>query len=283
MAAEFQGFESDWLDQRIRFLLDRAGAHLEKEDIRSRACAATLIKDAAAIAFLQDDPDRGRTLLGQAGAHFLKLGLPHGMLLITLADAGEGRDDALDFMMRAATGIAEAEGQVPDHGEIGPLFASALHQPEQLLALEASAAIAEPTSPAIGGMRRVREMLRPFRAHPVGSSGVPVSTYMRLMDLGRGRVEEDVETPGNIQLDVLTIFAQRGRQLASAAADSHHWRLLLSPAALIDLDLVALFTVWWVHGRQPDAMVPNLGDRLPPMMMMPFDVARLLRRSERSH
>jgi hypothetical protein len=283
MAAAFQGFEFEWLEQRLRFLLDRAAAHLEKganlkkEDIRLRACAATLFKDAAAIAFLLDDAQRGRELLGQAGRHFLKLGLPHGMLLMTLADAGEQRDVALDLMIRAATAKGQADEQAPNPGEFGPLFARALHQPEQLLALEASVAIAEAKSPATEEAWRMREMLRPFRAHPVSSSGISVSTYMRLLDLGRGRGEREADAPGNAQLDMTTLFTQRWRQLASAAADDHHWRLLLSPAALIDIDLVALFSVWRAHGREPEAMAPNLGERLPPMMMMPFRVARLLR------
>jgi hypothetical protein len=277
MAAEFHGFDGQWLDRRGRFLLDRADAHLRHEDVRSRAFAATLLRDAAAIAFMQDDPAYGRKLLAQAGDHFLRLGLPYGMLLSALADGDIGGGAHLNFMLRVALATAAGQASPSEREDVGPLFAAALHQPEQLLALEATAALMETRFPIIGEGRRMERMLWPFREHPVGPAGVPVAAFMRLIDLGRGLKQPQADAPGNVQLDILTLFAQRGRQLASAAADSHHWRLLLSPAALLDFDMVALFAIWWAHDRQPESMVPNLGDRPLPMMTMPLEVARALR------
>jgi hypothetical protein len=75
---------------------------------------------------------------------------------------------------------------------------------------------------------------------------------------------------------MMTLFARRGRQLASAYEDRYHWRLLLSPAALLDFELVALFAIWSVHGRSLDEMMPQMGGRLPPMMMLPVTVAQTL-------
>jgi hypothetical protein len=124
--------------------------------------------------------------------------------------------------------------------------------------------------------------LHPYREHPVGPSGIPVSTYMRLMNAVRKGAPQDFLTRGSVQLDKAILFSQRAQQLASASADEHHWRLLLSPAALLDFDLVALFSVWLAHGRSPRAMVPDLGDRLPPMTMLPMEVAETLQRPKES-
>ena len=275
MAGGIDGFESDWLDRRIEFLLDRAKAHLENGDTRSRACAATLYRDAAAIAFMRSDRQSGRDHLYEAGLHFLELGLPHGVLLMMLSSEGQKGTNPLTLMFRAAT--AEGDRRAAAREELGPLFASALHQPEQLLALEVAAAMAEAAN-TLDSRREagVRNLLHPYRAHSAGASGLSVAAFMRLMDFGQGDEFENLESSGNIQLDVMTLFARRGRQLASAYEDRYHWRLLLSPAALLDFDLVALFAIWWAHGRSPKKEMPDLGSSLPPMMFLPMEVAQIL-------
>lgn len=277
----FDIFESEWLDRRVEFLLSRADAHLRKDDIRSIACAATLLQDAAAIGFMRDDTESGRAHLDIAGEHFLRLGLPRGVLLMMLASEGERGGDALAPMLKAATAALDMPSSA--RREMGPLFASALHQPEQLMALEASAALADAAGASISrAEERMRGVLHPYRSHPVGPTGIALGAFIRLMDFGQGSEFENLEAFGNPRLDMMSVLARRGRQLASASEDRHHWRLLLSPAALLDFDLVALFAIWWAHGRSPRDMMPELGSELPPMMMLPVQVAQTLRPRRRS-
>jgi len=278
MADGLQGFENDWLDRRVGFLLDRADAHLAKQDDRSRACAATLFTDAAAIGFMRKDQASAQKHLHEAGSHFLGLGLPHGALLLLLATQGsEGREN-LRLMLRGAT----ARGKEGDsiRAEMGPLFTQAVHRPEQLLSLAISAAMAEAGDGYDDPGERqsqdegLRGLLHTYRSHPVGASGLPVAAFLRLLEFGQGVEAPNLEASGNVQMDAMTLLTRRSRQLASAYEDHHHWRLLLSPAALLDFDLVALFAIWWAHGHSPRAEMPNPGPRQPPMLMLPVDVAR---------
>lgn len=275
MASEPIGSESEWLDRRMGFLLDRARVHEKEEGVLARACAGTLLRDAAAIAFMRKDPRSGRAHLDRAGKHFRALGLPHGVLLTMLASDGRPDVESLQRMLRAALQKPGSESRAgPD---MGPLFASALHQPEQLIALQCAMAMAEATGGFEGQMEELmRGRLHPYRSHPIGMSRVSVGAFMRLLDFGRGVETADLETFGNQRLDMMTLFARRGRQLASAYEDNYHWRLLLSPAALVDFDLVGLFAVWSAHGRSIGEMMPQMGERLPPMMMLPVTVAQSL-------
>lgn len=275
MDGEFAGFESKWLDRRVEFLVDRANAHAAKKDVRARACAGTLLRDAAAIAFMRGDVQAGREHLGRAGEHFLALGLPHGVLLAMLASNGEQGVDPLALMLKAAT--EERGSRASVSRQLGPLFATALHQPEQLIALEASAAMAEAAGEGMPPSdERMRGMFHPYRTHPVGMSGVTVAAFLRLMDFARSTDFGDLEAYGNPRLDMVTLFARRGRQLVSAFEDQHHWRLLLSPAALLDFDLIALFAIFWSNGHQPHDMIANMAAELPPMTMVPVKVAETL-------
>ena len=85
---EISGIEGDHLDGRISFLRSRAAAHLELEPEagHSRACAATLLRDSACIAFLAGRTSEACADLLSAGRQFLNVGLVEGAALVALAD-----------------------------------------------------------------------------------------------------------------------------------------------------------------------------------------------------
>src|SRR5258707_701292 len=80
-------FDQGRLERRRAFLEIRAKAHLTDEADRSwhHAAAATLLRDAAAVAFIAGDIDGGRHLLRQSGNLFFGLGLAGGLQLLFIA------------------------------------------------------------------------------------------------------------------------------------------------------------------------------------------------------
>src|ERR1043166_7920953 len=103
-------FESERLHRQEIFLRDRASAHDEIEDnnrIWHRACAATLIRDAAALALLRGDAPTATRLFRDAGHRFSDLGVFTGFSLLELSGHGQAREwrrghEGLDERISAA-------------------------------------------------------------------------------------------------------------------------------------------------------------------------------------
>ena len=89
LVIEVPGIEGERLLRRISFLRSRANAHLEveRENRHSRACAATLLRDAACIELLMGRMREACEDLLLAGKELLEVDLVEGAALVALADS----------------------------------------------------------------------------------------------------------------------------------------------------------------------------------------------------
>ncbi|MBB4838660.1 hypothetical protein HNP52_001729 [Sphingomonas kyeonggiensis] len=230
---ETYGFEPEFLERRISFLTSRARAHQElgRGEPRTQGYAATLLRDAAAVALIAGDVEKARGLFGQAGAMFEALGIPHGHLLRLLA--GEEGGEAL-AKARFDAGWALHRGQAADQAEIQ--LPPALQVPVQRLALiQALSFDKEQNGLELAASLRERDALVP---QPAGPSGLPISVYLRLLDRLEGTEGWGYEDPHPD--DLSRLIAHRLEQVEAMQADRFHWDRLLSPAALLDISTVVL-------------------------------------------
>lgn len=295
--AEELGLDPERLERRVGFLEDRAAAHVEREikpgdrarrDLE-RACAANLWRDAAALALLLDDPKRARKLLGKAGVQWATLGLFAGYSLMTLADRTpwwmERRSD-LGFVLR----ILRLQTERPevaaerDRDETGTVEAEAVHrQPlivassgstRQLLHLYQSLAAKRDADSEIRETAAlVRRRLEEAPAAPVGPTGVPLDTYLDLLDAATHG-----DLSGSVADSVSGLVMRRAEQLQAARRDEYHWRLALKPAELVDFDLLAIATTS-LDVRQTDEPFANRFRDRGGGVELPMRAARGLRQA----
>lgn len=246
------GLESGRLEKRIEFLTSRAQAHLNAraEELPHRACAATLLRDAACVALLIDQVGRAREFLHQAGHHFLTLGLPYGALLVALTGADSARwevseyNDVMEGTRRQWSREQAREGDRFRR----PMADTARSSPRQMISLMQADLLMEEVGAPSPYREHVemRVALERSSGHPVGTTGLSIGTYLRItewiseqrkLEWPRSRHED---MPRFVEQGFTTISAMRTERIQAAMKDSYHWRLLARPAELIDLDTVAL-------------------------------------------
>src|SRR5438093_6603859 len=84
-------FDPERLLRQQGFLVDRATVHTRHEgdpQLWHRACAATLRRDAAAIALLRGDGIAATQLFAEAGSDFAELGMFVGFSLLEFSHSG---------------------------------------------------------------------------------------------------------------------------------------------------------------------------------------------------
>lgn len=251
MAASLPGLDPDRLQRRIEFLKSRAQAHLEAhEEMLHRACAATLLRDAACVALLIAQVTNARALLRKAGHQFLSLGLTYGASLIALARPETAREEILEYGdviqgVRHQWSRAEArEGA----RRTRPMSDTARGSPRQMISLmQAELLMREPfVSEPPSEEEELLAALERSSGHPVGTTGLSVGTYLKIAQwmTERSGLEpprlRDAAIPQFVGQGFTTIAATRAENIQAAMRDSYHWRLLARPAELLDLDTVAL-------------------------------------------
>jgi len=132
-------FNHERLQRRRAFLKSRAGAHLAADTNRRwhLASAATLSRDAAAVALLLDDTSDARDLLTESGDLFMELGFAGGLQLLYLAGALDSEDsdaqDRIGPFARAFTDRMRYPEGRPPAPDLARNFQDESFKPPQLL------------------------------------------------------------------------------------------------------------------------------------------------------
>lgn len=252
------GLDPERLERRISFLKQRAEVHLGKRDGHAAfeiACAATLRRDAAALELLLGKALRARELLSLAGSSFVQIGLFVGFTLMSLAAPDSWRDqyhaelvallDALRETVRPVETSGASDTDRDHRGlekwKLGPLTSASLGSTRQLLHLRL----------AFGSRQHDDEIANTFvdildkrllqtPATPIGSTGLPLQSYMKMIATSR----DDVSSDGAFE-SLVAAASLRAEQIEAARADSYHWRLALAPSDLVDFDLLAIAAARW--------------------------------------
>lgn len=272
---ELLGLDQLRLSRRFKFLQSRANAHemldlSAVEDPRAllhRECAATLRRDAAAVAMLLGDLKLARIELDLAGKIWLHLGLAYGAFLMRLSDRrwmiGRG-------MVRGIAKDINAPGLGMDFNseDWWATALSAANHPRQLLGLlQASVGdfgIAELTGVA-------RDRLAPYRGLPLSATGLSLGLYVDVMDeLQFGNVSDKSRET------LLGLAISRREMIEVAQADEYHWQRIMHPAELIDFDLLALGLAARVGGETIEKEVMAIAAERGPAALLPFALAHQL-------
>lgn len=253
----------------------------------ARACAATLLRDAACIALLLNDAGKARKLLHQSGRHFLNLGLPVGAALITLAGL-EDAERELRYFDDVTRGVREQ--WVPSEARERedtrrPMTDQARSEPQQLLAMVQADWLASDRgydSFDEESDEELRTAARRNGGHPAGYTGLTFESYL---DLGTWLSQDHPSTdmPPRFASAMTTMMVARAEQLRAARKDSFHWRMVARPSELIDLDATIL--MYLALGRshltlkELDPLVSQTREELP-LIDAPVQAASALRRDE---
>nr|WP_321482384.1 hypothetical protein [uncultured Cohaesibacter sp.] len=284
-------FSDERLKRRQQFLTDRAEAHLgdisygaemEKEKLL-KACAATLYRDAACVAFLREEVCKARTLLHKAGSLFLSLGLPIGESFIALA----WTEDAENELSRYADVRARIREQWRlDRARAREGAHQARSEPPQLLAMmQADWIIIDRRQDLVqeveGGP--LREALERNSGYPVGATGLSIGSYVGAAEWfakRSGVSSADGHPPERIVASISTLMAIRDEHLRAARKDLFHWRMLARPAELVDLDAIILMYLAINEGGTPKmGLETMIGWRLVETSLLnaPIQIAKSLK------
>jgi hypothetical protein len=269
--SEQLGLNGSRLKRRITFLRERADWHERRKTALDRACAATARRDAGIIALLLDQKDIARLMLAHAGAEFVSIGLYAGYMLQSLVSPERIHSIADEEMIGrfGPTAFAEdSEGRRGSAKGTLPFERDSQQSPQQLLNLYQ----------AIRGRRNERTRvageaasgrLRANAGAPIGLSGLPIGSYLKLFDsFGSGDVSpRDQET-------VFAAAIRRRALIEAARSDEFHWRMMLKPAELVELDLIALAMNALEAGERSSSMLFENIERAGTEAALPFLLAR---------
>ena len=263
---------------RFDFLSKRAEWHLGRPDYREHmvpaasalhlACAATLRRDAGAIAVLLGRMEQARSEFTAAGNIRLQLGFYDGLYLLRLSETSStlgarAFGDVLPWIERSLSGDEREREGLP------PFATAASRSPRQLISvLQAASAMNSP----LGEVAELAsERLQIYAAYLLGVTQTPVERYIKLFsELRRGELGDGRKT-------LIGMSLKREELIAAAQRDKFHWRLAQKPADLIDMDMLALGLSAIERDEDLFEHVRSIAEEFGPTVQVPFDAARLLR------
>ena len=239
------GIDPERLQRRGRFLHSRAMAHLEvsPNDVRHTACAATLLRDAACVALLLGKTTTARCYLREAGAHFLKLGLTGGSVLIVLADAKKAANE-LEGYSHVIEGVrhqrSREETEISTR-EVGSMMYTARSSLRQIFSQLQADQLMEEID--LRQPRReeyqMHQVLKRNGGHPVGNTGLSIDSYRNTADwLIEQRSQPNRQIADFVTATFATLATTRSEHIHAAMKDRFNWSRLARPSELIDFDSV---------------------------------------------
>jgi hypothetical protein len=234
------GLNIERMNRRVEFLNDRANWHQRRETPLDNACAATARRDAAVIALLLGRVGDGRILFRRAGQQWAALGLFAGYLLESFADPRQDfvEADAIGTFSRVDDDLAAdaLPGRRFSKGKPTQFEEASITSPRQLLNLyQAMRGGRQRTHRTQSFAARAEERLAASAAVMVGLTGLPIRSYLALFK------SFGANEPTSRDRDMLlSVAIRREELLAAARTDQFHWLMMLKPAELVDLDLLAL-------------------------------------------
>jgi hypothetical protein len=291
-------FSDDRLERRLLFLVSRAETHLRglpekaatEMDMLSRACAATLYRDAACVAMLIGQVGQARSLLHISGKHFLVLGLPVGASFIALAGMPDSESEIerhADFIVGVRQQWGPSEARARDSAR-RPVADQARSEPRQLLAMMQADWIIDDRRGSTAEMYKdgpLREALERNGGYPVGATGLSIDSYASAAGWFAERRDVDGYLPDRIAASMSTMMATRAEHLHAARKDRFHWRMLARPAELVDLDATILMYLAINKDGVPKLNLEKVIDRRreeTPLLDAPLRIATALKRDRKS-
>jgi hypothetical protein len=276
------------LERQENFLIDRAVSHDEATGDKKTwhdACAASLIRDAAAIAVLRGDADKAVKLFRESGTRFATLGMFVGFSLLEFSRSGGAvrwRSEHQGIDGRISRAMYPDKEHAHEESAREPFLLASAVSPRQLIHLcHALSAPQEPDKQDLQLRDRVRNMLSPLAELPIGPTGIPLAGYLKLFD-EVSQMNSNVARLSSTARDTfLSAILRRREQLNAARADKWHWKMLLNPTDVIDLDLVALGTTIIDRTGSTAVFDDFIGDR-GALVAVPLKAAALLRSAQRS-
>jgi hypothetical protein len=272
------GIDRERLERQETFLLDRAKAHdIAKDDARlgHAACAASLTRDAAAVAVIRGNAERAAGLFGDAGRRFAGLGLFVGYSLLELSRSGAGwnlvsEDGVLAQIQRV---LFREEAAPPSESSAAPFLFESMTSPRQLLHLYQALSIKSTVGDVRGALH---ELILRFPSLSVSTADVPLVRYLALMDeverMEPRRVDGFSRDVGE---SLFSIFIRREEQMSIARSDTWHWKMLLNPTDVIDPDLMML-SMMMIERTGSTAAIDRIARERGPLVSMPVIAANLL-------
>lgn len=276
--------DKEFLFRKVMFLESRADVHdaKSKDDPTNqhRLCAATLSRDAGAIAAYLRNAETASKYLRRAGKSFAYAGLFSGFSLLETCGAGVGynwlrqyfgEDQPVRQILRAVD--AGRDGDDPHEtarrgNDLMKSWASA----QQLLSLYHVSR----SSDDIDDAGLLRERLSERKSASVGEFGVSLWEYLELVDVA-ATSDKNTKLGGSAEETFYEMMRSRSRALRKAREDSWHWNRVLNPAALIDMNLLALSTLMLRKSGSTapfDRIAEAFGER-DHLVSLPINLARL--------
>ncbi len=274
--AEALGIEADILRQKLEFLKDRATANDEfagrrRQNALRQAADATLWRDAACVAMLLDDMMAAKKYLKASARGFLELGLFYGILLLRLSGEENGEIDAKTSgdrfaWVRDALRLSESE-QSDGTPDLPPYAQASAQNPCQLLRLVQSGVNFRTLDGDV--VETARKQLDVYAALPIGGTGIALGRYVQVQD---AFLDGDLD---GRTTDALSYMAIRRREtIEFAKSDKFHWKRILNPCELIDLDILALGLC--LKDRRIEDRVFSLVRERGKIAALPFEIAAKL-------
>lgn len=240
-------FDSQRLLQRRHFLEDRASAHLETDGDRHwhRLAAATLLRDAAAVALLLDEFDDARVLLRKSGNQLLQLGLSGGLQLLFIAGAMEGDNGEITERVNlfARELIQREDPELAPRSPERQFDPVSFTSPQLLRTYQGL--VGQRSDTALRARQTIRTLLASNASMPVGTTRTPVAIYLTAFDYLAHDAADSTELPLRPSQIIFSLAQRRAELLSIARMDRYHWKALLRPADMIDFDLLAMFVAGW--------------------------------------
>jgi hypothetical protein len=277
-------FDQDLLHRRRSFLETRAKAHLTIETDRQwhHAAAATLLRDAAAVAFIIGDNAGGRSLLQSSGDLFFRMGFAGGLQLLYIAHALDANDagtlDRIENFHRAFNKHIENGHRDAESQDAKFQFSDDSFHPAQLLrAYQALTGWISEDDKWLTLRREMYDMLSVNATMPVGTARTPLAIYLQTYEqLARQEVQAAKEPSGMLKQVLNSLVQRREELLVAARRDRFHWKALLRPAELVDFDLLSLVLVGVRRGHT--RLITRAFSKRDAIIALPLTLAKALRK-----
>jgi hypothetical protein len=268
--------ESDDVQAHLKFLLSRATVHDEDESDEKRLhrlCAATLRRDAAALAIILGKFDDARTLLLLAGSQFLAEQSFYGLALLSLVKTSLPWEQ-LSQRTRILSRRFFREQKVSE--EFEPESRADVSRMEGVAALQALSVLPErdPSKEELW-----QQLIAEFKVSPVrtGASELRTPFYFGALEsLASG---SKFISGDQLDSDVSALLRIRESELQAAQSDKYNWSMLLNPSDVVGFDMMFIGLSALRRGQSLDSIVKRFGGVESPLAL-PFRAVMFLASSQ---
>ncbi|QCK88200.1 hypothetical protein E8L99_21785 [Phreatobacter aquaticus] len=283
-----QDIESRQLEHRIRFLKTRALAHEERAehekliygDYRHSACAATLLRDAGCLCLLIGNIKEGRQLIFESGVKFLNIGLPYGMLLLTISNikAPAKSIEKYIYLSRIIMHQHKFDRHTETADERLPLGEASINSPRQILSLIQTNWLTKgrTTKDSEIDEEALYSTLQHRQGYQIGTTGLSYWTYKNIALSLTNNVSKysfpQTELPTAAKNGFQTLIAIRSENIRRARQNSYQWNLVARPSEILDVDAIVI-ALLAIFGEMSKELLGSFGQNDDPLVTAPIAIA----------